>query len=108
MIKNQIIIIGTCAILVILIMITNLFVTSKKSIFDKTKIFMFLAIVFISIPFAFINVYAVNCMIEGNCDIFVWILVTLSVIFTIIYILIFIYKLIKLKTIYTDQTLSKK
>jgi hypothetical protein len=36
-------------------------------------------------------------MLEGNCDIFTWILVGLTILYTIYYVGSFIYNLIKLK-----------
>jgi uncharacterized membrane protein YdjX (TVP38/TMEM64 family) len=58
---------------------------------------MVLAIFFIILPMVFVHLYAVNCMLEGNCNGFVWVLVGLSVLFTILYVVSFVIKMVKQK-----------
>ena len=100
-IRNQTVIIGICSIIIFLILISNLLVPSlkeeKKSIFDKSIIITLLIFFFIILPLILVKLYAVNCMLEGNCDGFVWFLVLISILITLFYIFLFVKKIYQLK-----------
>jgi quinol-cytochrome oxidoreductase complex cytochrome b subunit len=109
MIRTQTIIIGICIIITLLLSISNLFIpkaNSEKtnSMFTKAKFFMLLIILLFVFPLALLQLYAVNCMLEGNCVIFTWILVIIILFYTLFYIGSFIYNLVKLrKTIASEE-----
>ena len=100
MIRTETIVVGICAVILILAMIANVVVSktsSTDSVFCTTKLCMILAILFVLLPLALIQVYSVQCMLEGNCDRFVWIFVGIAVVLTLVYIGLFVYKIIKQK-----------
>lgn len=100
MIRTQTMIIGFCSLVVIIVMLTNAFIPSNKSIttlFDKSTVYVILFIVFFVLPFTLIKLYAVNCMLEGNCDVFVNILVGIAIAVTVSYVVMFLVKVIKQK-----------
>lgn len=101
MIRNQTIIIGICSFIIVLLMIVNTFLPSNKEtrqkVFNATKFYVILAILFIIIPIVLVHLYAVNCMLEGNCNTFVWVLVGLSVFFTLLYLVMFVIKALRHK-----------
>lgn len=103
MIRTQTIIIGICIIITLLLAISNLFIptpglpSDANQIFTKAKFFMLLILLLFVFPFALLQLYAVNCMLEGNCVIFTWIIVAFTLIYTVFYIGSFIYNLVNLK-----------
>lgn len=108
MIRNPTIIIGICSVIVFLILAANVILPSDKddpSIFNKTKIGILLTLVFMVLPLIFVKLYAVNCMLEGNCDTLVWILVAISTICTLVYVIAFVLKVIKFKR---NQTIAQE
>lgn len=104
MIRTQTIIIGICIIITLLLAISNLFIPQdKESIFTKTKFYLLLIMLLVIFPLAIVHLYAVNCMLEGNCELFTWIIVALVIISTIVYVGGFIYRLVKLKKTITSE-----
>ncbi len=100
MIRNETIVIGICFVIVLLIMILNVFMpakTANKSLFDKSNLIILLVIIFLLFPLSLVKLYAVNCMLEGNCDLFVYILEGIVIFITFIYLILFIMKLMKQK-----------
>lgn len=96
MIHTQTIIVAVCLIVVFLFMLANVFVSSGP-VFQKSKLVDLLIVFIIVLPSFFFNTYAVNCMLEGNCDVFVWCLVGLAIIVTAIYILLSVRRMIDAK-----------
>ena len=72
MIRTQTIIIGICVIITLLLAISNLFIPTnneeKQSIITKAKFYLLLIILLVIFPLAIVHLYAVNCMLEGNCE----------------------------------------
>lgn len=98
MIRNQTIAIGICSLIILCIMIINTFTQSKdKSVFDKANIVVIGVIFVVILPLTLVKLYAVNCMLEGNCDLLVNILVGAAIVITLIYLIMFISKVIKQK-----------
>lgn len=63
--------------------------------FDKSNLLIILVIVFFLFPISLVKLYAVNCMLEGNCNLFVYILQGILIFITLIYIILFFMKLVK-------------
>lgn len=107
MIRTQTIIIGICIIITLLLAISNLFIPTnnqdKQSIFTRTKFYLLLVMLLVIFPLAIVHLYAVNCMLEGNCELFTWIIAALVIISTILYTGGFIYRLVKLKKTITSE-----
>lgn len=97
MIQLPTIIMGICFIIILIIMILNVFLPTKtpKSMFDKSNLLIILVIVFFLFPISLVKLYAVNCMLEGNCNLFVYILQGILIFITLIYIILFFMKLVK-------------
>jgi len=109
MIRIQTIIIGICVIITILLSISNLFIPvnkEDKTFFTKAKFYLLLVIILVVFPLALVHLYAVNCMLEGNCVIFTWVIVAITLILTIAYIVSFIYGLIKIKKLTSQEKLT--
>jgi hypothetical protein len=99
MIHKQTIIIGVCFVIVLLIMLVNSLLPQKKqdTTLDRSKILITLAILLTFLPIALIKLYSVNCMLEGNCHVLVWVYVAIWVLLTAAYTGAFILKAIKTK-----------
>ena len=98
MIRTQTLVIGFCAVIVIIIMLINAFIPTKKtntSLFDKSTVLVVLAIIVFMLPMTVVKLYAVNCMLEGNCNVLVNVLVGLAVLMTSCYVFLFIFKIVK-------------
>ena len=105
-IRTETIIIGICAFVLVSIMIANVFVSSnnKHEIFCTSNLCMVLAIIFILLPIALIQVYSVQCMIHGGCDRFVWFIVGFAILLTCVYIGLFVWKITKQKNAQVIRT----
>lgn len=98
MIRNQTIAIGVCSLIILCIMVINTFTQSKtKSVFDRTNLLVIGIIFVFVLPMTLVKLYAVNCMLEGNCDLLVNVLVAVAIITTLIYVVLFISKVIRQK-----------
>lgn len=88
---------GVCFIIILVIMILNVFLPKKttKSMFDKSNLLILLVIVFFLFPISLVKLYAVNCMLEGNCDILVYVLEGILIFITFVYVVLFMLKVIK-------------
>lgn len=91
MMSVESIVMGTCFVLILIIVIINAFITSIK------KIKYWLLILGILVPVMFLCVYTTNCTVYGNCNALATIYAVLTVIFTFVYIGLFVYKLVKIK-----------
>ena len=100
MIRSQTIVMGACFIIIIAIMILNVFLPTKessKTLFDKSNFIILLVILFVLLPISLVKLYAVNCMLEGNCNLFVYILEFMLIAITLGYVIMFIMKILKHK-----------
>ncbi len=105
MIRSQTIVMGICFTIIILIMIINVFIPKKNgdSIFDKSKFIILLVVIFFLLPISLVKLYAVNCMLEGNCNMFVYILEVVLIIITFVYVIMFIMKIYKRKNVIVQE-----
>lgn len=103
--RSQVSILAICAIIVMVILIINVFTPQSKqestinstSVFDKTKGMILVGIICVFLPFVIIHLYAVNCMLEGECDKFVNVIVGVGIVLTIFYVIAYLVKIWKLK-----------
>lgn len=103
--ETQTIIVGICVFILVTLLIANVIVSSnqKKPLFCTSNICMILLIIFVILPVALIQAYSVQCMVTGGCERFVWIIVGVAVLLTLIYAGLFIYKILKQKQLMATE-----
>lgn len=52
------------------------------------KIMTLLVALLVFLPVVFIQAYSINCMVEGNCNIFSWIVTAIIIIFSLLYVVV--------------------
>ena len=93
----QSVIIGISFIIIAIIFMLNVIVlpSVQSSIYDKMIILaVFLAVI---IPLMLINIYVNQCMINGGCNTFSSAIATIAIILALLYMALFVIKMIKKK-----------
>lgn len=84
------------AFLVILVIFTmNIMIPSKGTPIEKL---ILLATMFaVVLPIMFIKIYSVQCMINGNCNTFTWIIASAAMLLALVYLGLFLKKMMDKK-----------
>lgn len=84
------------AFIIILVIFTmNIMIPSKGTPVEKL---ILLATMFaVVLPIMFIKIYSVQCMIDGNCNTFTWIIASAAILLALIYLGLFLKKMIDKK-----------
>jgi hypothetical protein len=99
-VKIPVIILSTCAFVVLVVMIANIFVDSQRSLggdlntianaVNTSKTIMVFTILFVIAPILVMLIYGVHCILNGGCQIFVLIITINVVLLTVQYLASFI------------------
>lgn len=106
-IQLPVIILIVCSFIILVFLIANTFLKTNQSLGDNlsslsnfvntSKTVMVVSIIFIVLPFVIMQIYEIHCILNGNCAMFVWFLTAHVVIFTLIYIAIFVKRVVEQK-----------
>mgnify|MGYP006275842617 CR=1 FL=1 len=92
---HQSLVLAVAFIIMIIVFIMNVLLPSKGSKYDK---FIVIAIALVVIlPLMIIKVYAMQCMIYGNCMAFTWMIAAAAMVLALTYLGMFIHTMIKKK-----------
>ena len=72
------------AIAFIMMIIAIIAIPSASGFFGKVVVL--LVGIFLFVRTTFLYAYSINCMVEGNCNIFSWIVTALVIFFTLVYV----------------------
>lgn len=96
MVHTPTIVIGTCSFIVFLLLLCN-------TLIGGGGLTMIGGLLLVALPFILVKLYAVDCMLEGNCDLFVNMLMWVGVVFTVVYVVAFIIVIWKRRKTDRDQ-----
>ena len=104
--STQSIVVGVCSIICLLILFTNSILNQSYTV--KEKAIAFVVIFFVGVPFLLLQVYTVNCVVVGTCDIYGWIITSIAIITTLTYLGLFVYKIVvKKQQSYVTQEIKE-
>lgn len=95
MLAYQSLVLAVAFLIILVIFTMNIMIPSKGTPVEKL---ILLATMFaVVLPIMFIKVYSVQCMIDGNCNTYTWIIASLAMFLAIIYLGVFLKKMVDKK-----------
>jgi len=91
-ISKQAIILMVCNFIVLMLLLLNTLITKTPN-----RVAILIVLFLIILPFMLLQIYSLNCMVTGECYAWTWIIATIAVVFTILYVIGFIIMIRRLK-----------